>query len=72
MIEHYKSPFKYDENGDNREEKVSTKFKVAKFGVFVFHVVSLTCEIILGEYIAAIWVLISAIWAAAYFEAKEG
>ena len=72
MIDHYESPFKHDENGNNREENFSTKFKVAKFGVFVFHVVAITMYILLQQWIAAIWVLTSAIWAAGYFNAKEG
>lgn len=71
MIDHYESPFKYDENGDNREE-VSTKFKVAKFGVFAFHAVAIIMYLLLRQWISAIWVLNSAIWAATYFNAKEG
>lgn len=71
MIEHYESPFKYDENGDNREEEVSTKFKVSKFGVFAFHAVAITMYLLMRQWLSATWVLTSAIWAAAYFNAKE-
>lgn len=71
MINHYESPFKHDENGDNREEEVSTKFKVSKFGVFAFHAVAITMCLLMRQWITAIWVLNSAIWAASYFNAKE-
>lgn len=68
----YKCEGNCDECGVIRKAEGSTKFKVAKFGVFVFHAVAIIMCLLLRQWITAIWVLNSAIWAAAYFNAKEG
>ena len=68
----YKCKGNCAECGVIRKAEVSTGFKVAKFGVFAFHAVAITMYLLLRQWISAIWVLNSAIWAATYFNAKEG